>query len=326
MSSNNIKPCKACGKEVSKSAATCPHCGQKLKMGLLAKLAIGLAGLIVVGMLLPKTESAVDKSADQAQSENVTSETDALPTYTAMEIGKAYDANTVAADAKFKDKRFKVTGVVTDINTDLMGDPYIEMEGSDEFSSPQFAFDKDSAGALANLQKGSRVTVVCTGQGDIAKTPMSDSCQLLPPEAENKQANAVAAPPAQESVVEATSTAAPVSDNTESSTCVQGTDGAPAFGSDYEDGIYLCREPVESYWNDWYAVLPSSGQTELQIKSEGKTSGFSGNLTIDCESGQTSWSDASNFDEPLGSENEISDLVPSQVMVYAKRQACKAAA
>src|SRR6476659_3123546 len=120
MPSNNIKPCKACGKEVSKSAKTCPHCGQKLKMGLLAKLGIGFAGIVVIGLLLPKAEQAANKSADQAQNEIVANETDALPTYSAMEIGKAYDANTVAADAKFKDKRFKVTGVVTDINTDLM--------------------------------------------------------------------------------------------------------------------------------------------------------------------------------------------------------------
>jgi hypothetical protein len=132
------------------------------------------------------------------------------------------------------------------------------------------------------------------------------------------------APSAPEPVVETTSGAPSSSDSAESPACEEGTNGVPALGSDYEDGVYLCREPAETYWNDWYVVLPTPGQTGFQIKSQGKTSSFSGNLTIDCESGQTSWADASNFDEPLGSEQEVFELVPSQVVANAKRQFCKA--
>ena len=48
---SNLKPCKSCGNEVAKSAKTCPNCGQKLKMGLLKKVAIGLFGFMVLGAL-----------------------------------------------------------------------------------------------------------------------------------------------------------------------------------------------------------------------------------------------------------------------------------
>ena len=41
-----IVNCKTCQKEVSSDAKVCPHCGQKLKMGLMKKLLLGVAGLI----------------------------------------------------------------------------------------------------------------------------------------------------------------------------------------------------------------------------------------------------------------------------------------
>lgn len=37
----------------------------------------------------------------------------------------------------------------------------------------------------------------------------------------------------------------------------EGINGAPAFGSSFNGGAYLCREKVETYWNDWYALNAS---------------------------------------------------------------------
>jgi hypothetical protein len=45
-----IKNCKSCSKEVASSAKVCPHCGQKLKMGMMAKLGILIVILIGVGI------------------------------------------------------------------------------------------------------------------------------------------------------------------------------------------------------------------------------------------------------------------------------------
>lgn len=42
-----MKNCKSCGKEVASSAKVCPHCGQKLKMGMMAKL--GILVVILIG-------------------------------------------------------------------------------------------------------------------------------------------------------------------------------------------------------------------------------------------------------------------------------------
>jgi hypothetical protein len=103
-----------------------------------------------------------------------------LPTFTAAQLASAYDSNTVAADQQFKGKQYKVTGTVTAINTDFRGRPYITLQGgANQFMEPQFSFEDAKDPAIAKLQKGSRVTLACTGRGDIAKTPMSEGCQFV---------------------------------------------------------------------------------------------------------------------------------------------------
>ena len=60
-----------------------------------------------------------------------------------------------------------------------MGDPYVTLEGGvNQFMEPQFGFDKSASTQLASLYKGATITLVCTGKGDIAKTPMWGSCTL----------------------------------------------------------------------------------------------------------------------------------------------------
>lgn len=130
---------------------------------------------------IAKEERAAAKAAEQAaEQEAARKAIEALPSYSASDLARAYDANTVAADQKFKRQTFKVTGTITDISTDIMGNPYVTMRGGvNQFMEPQFSFDRDSANQLAELRKGMKVTLVCTGKGDIAKTPMSDDCIIL---------------------------------------------------------------------------------------------------------------------------------------------------
>ncbi|MGB5109660.1 MAG: hypothetical protein WBO07_07805 [Formosimonas sp.] len=102
----------------------------------------------------------------------------ALPAITVAQLSQAYNDNTVAADQQFKGKKFKVAGIVSDISTDIMGDPYISMQGGNEFMQPQFSFDKDDSSQLAQIKKGMKLTIVCEGAGDIAKTPISKDCKI----------------------------------------------------------------------------------------------------------------------------------------------------
>jgi hypothetical protein len=120
------------------------------------------------------TQSSLQREQDEAAERQRA--IDDLPVVTSQALSAAYDENTVAADQRFKDKQFKVKGTVTEISTDIMGDPYITLKGTNMFLEPQFKFDKDATEQLAQLKKGMSVELICTGRGDIAKTPMSDDC------------------------------------------------------------------------------------------------------------------------------------------------------
>lgn len=170
----------------------------------------GFLALMVLGMIINATKTPEERAADQAARESSTAaraeakqlkaqakqlkaeaQADeaaekekqrqaAIPVVTAHDIAVAYNENTVAADQQFKGKEFKVTGTVGDINTDFLGHPYLTLRGGvNPFMEPQFAFDKSAAPQLAKLKKGAKVTLTCTGKGDIGKTPMADSCTLL---------------------------------------------------------------------------------------------------------------------------------------------------
>ena len=100
-----------------------------------------------------------------------------LHEYSAQQLAQAYDRNTVAADQQFKGKRFKVSGVVDSINTDMFGNPYVTLRGGvNQFMEPQFKLDDAHTSYAASLQAGMRISLVCQGRGDVAKTPMSDEC------------------------------------------------------------------------------------------------------------------------------------------------------
>lgn len=139
-----------------------------------------VGGIIVVLFVLGIVAGGDKKSGDAAPAQQASEDVTKLPAVTAADIATAYRDNTVAADQQFKGKKFKVSGVVGDINTDIMGDPYITLRGGvNQFMEPQFSFDKTALDNLAKLKKGSKVTLVCVGKGDIAKTPMSEKCSLL---------------------------------------------------------------------------------------------------------------------------------------------------
>ena len=104
--------------------------------------------------------------------------TEPIKEYSAAQIATSYDDNTVAADAQFKGKRVKISGRITDINTDFRGNPYLVLAGSNQFMGPQFKFDKSDVSAMVALKKGQVVSVICTGAGDIIKTPMFDDCEM----------------------------------------------------------------------------------------------------------------------------------------------------
>lgn len=80
-----------------------------------------------------------------------------------------------------------------------------------------------------------------------------------------------------------------------------------------EGGIYLYREPVEMYWNDWRGVAVNhltTGQAEVYIEGVGKTAQFEGVLSINCSNGMNYWAAVGRIDEGYAQEpSAVPDLV-----------------
>lgn len=104
-----------------------------------------------------------------------------LPVYTPNEVKDAYESNTVSADAKFKDVEVLLKARVFDINTDLMGDPYLVLSTGEEydFQKPQAKFNQEDGAVLGDISKGQKIVIRCTGAGDVAKKPMFDDCKMV---------------------------------------------------------------------------------------------------------------------------------------------------
>lgn len=100
-----------------------------------------------------------------------------LISFTPSDLALAYSANSVAADETFKGQRYRVSGTIDSINSNLWGTPYITMKGGvNMFSEPQFSFADTEKSHVAKLQKGSLTTLICIGSGDVVKAPMSNDC------------------------------------------------------------------------------------------------------------------------------------------------------
>lgn len=114
------------------------------------------------------------------KAERQAKEFESMTTISPAQLYNAYEANTVAADKQFKGKKLKVVGVVSSINTDFFGKPYVTLStGVNRFAEPHFSFSEEDLDSLAKLQKGMKITLLCVGNGDFAKNPMSKDCKLM---------------------------------------------------------------------------------------------------------------------------------------------------
>lgn len=207
MASDQAVACPHCGAPIAKQTATVqmhPAQAMSRNVGFWLGVGIFLFPVIFVWFLLRQGHSTTSRvigfvwlalmvvamasgdrpsskpapaSSSQSQPAKVVAPVEPLLEVSAQQLAQAYDRNTVAADQQFKGKTFKVTGVVDSINTDLFGNPYVTLRGGvNQFMEPQFELDDAHASYAAGLQSGMRISLICTGHGDVAKTPMSKDC------------------------------------------------------------------------------------------------------------------------------------------------------
>lgn len=106
--------------------------------------------------------------------------------------------------------------------------------------------------------------------------------------------------------------------------------GLPRVGAaapNGEPGLFLFREPVEGFRNDWRGVRVNgheTGQADVFISGEGKTAIFVGVLSINCENGKSFWLTANDqyYSSPQQELEKETAVVPGKVINNAVKVFC----
>jgi hypothetical protein len=135
-------------------------------------ISVGLMSLSLIGCDRPPEE--------ERSSDNKVIEEKAPFETTASEIAKEYADNAVAADNKFKDTTFNVSGTIVDVNKNSINEPYVSLKGGvDPAKEPQFAFIVADREKAFELKPGQNIKLQCKGLGDMADAPMAGECKIL---------------------------------------------------------------------------------------------------------------------------------------------------
>lgn len=135
-------------------------------------VAVGIGALVACGTCSRAGRKAADEKAakEKAAAEDVD----------LAELLGTYRKNEVKGDARWKGKVIKVTGTIKSVGKDILDKPYVTM-GDDEadFRDLQCLFTKKSEKALADVDKGQKVTVRGRVKGLMVNVLIED-CELVP--------------------------------------------------------------------------------------------------------------------------------------------------
>jgi len=93
-------------------------------------------------------------------------------------LANEFEANSIAAEAKYEGKLIYVRGPVSSIDKDILDNPYVAISGEWDFASVQcFLTDEEISGA-STLRKGQRI-VVAGVVGDTTLGVTLDGCKVI---------------------------------------------------------------------------------------------------------------------------------------------------
>lgn len=140
----------------------------KWQLGCLGLIVVAGVLSILVGVLRNPTADSPQRASAPPAPSALTVELDAL-------LG-GYKGNEVAADAKYKGKRIRTTGLVGDIKKDILDRPYVTVGHGTDFEIPtvQCFLASSYTGRAASLRKGQSITVTGKVDGLMMNVLMSD--------------------------------------------------------------------------------------------------------------------------------------------------------
>lgn len=140
-------------------ARTTPSSGGGLK-ALAIVVGIGVVG--GVGYIALKGEHEIGQSLAEGSARSQAP----VATLSAADLLREYEANTLAADAKYKGKALRVSGAVDAVGTDFSGHAYVTLESDSLIFHIQCYFADSHKSEASRFSKGQYVTVrgICIGK------------------------------------------------------------------------------------------------------------------------------------------------------------------
>jgi hypothetical protein len=99
-------------------------------------------------------------------------------TITSIDLRNKYEENTLNADNIYKGKTIYVEGIISDIDEDIWGTPYVKLNDGTIFGGITCDFP-DSKSDLLNLRKGDRVIIKGICKGELISAIWMDKCILV---------------------------------------------------------------------------------------------------------------------------------------------------
>lgn len=188
--------CLECGLEVSTSARKCPRCGKTnptLTGG--QRVAVGIfVALVMVGVPYWLWRAVVSPSASappapvaaaaQAQQAPPTSPPPHPPPEAPVYIVNArimweeYAENEVAADARYRDRRLAVTGVVATVQRNALDQAMVYFHSPNRYLRTMAILRDAEIQRAAALRSGQELTLYCTGTGKLLGRPTLGDCSF----------------------------------------------------------------------------------------------------------------------------------------------------
>ncbi len=144
----------------------------------LNKRAIGLQKR--VGKKAAKDRRKAEDAA--AEREEMTKKCGGTPGCTFVDnntLWRAYQANEVAADNRYKGRTLVVTGRVASVDKDFTDSIVLRLQSPNQFMTTMTDVDKEQAHVAAALRKGTPIELRCKGAGMIIGSPNLRDCWIL---------------------------------------------------------------------------------------------------------------------------------------------------
>lgn len=195
--------CPECSKQISDQSTTCPHCGYPIQARKVDTWSTQQAPkepekkkaksygcgtfvlLIVICFIVYQFVSSYSDYKERiptpsAPSSEKTTQSIDLETKASTMLN-TYEQNEVRADAIYKGKVLKVTGIVHSISSDLNDDAVVHLAPKGDeyaFTSVHAHGDRNFHNQVINLTKGTMITIICIGDGEIIGSPQLKDCSF----------------------------------------------------------------------------------------------------------------------------------------------------